>query len=191
MAELKVLVMGSVVDGTVTSNGPLRQFPINTAFWIILCQISWLLLYYKYVLKLRLIGLLQQCTAMNKMVAVHTTLIPWIPICNLIFQRWNWISKEKYEMMIWKFSKIHSMHEQELWKKNFRFSSNTAKLLVSILTPQQDFEVMTQNLVTYINICLQWHSYNMSIAHLFTAQLTISSNSRYYLKVVYVLSITH
>lgn len=76
MAELKVLVMGSVVDGTVTSNGPLRQFPINTAFWIILRQISWLLLYYKYVLKLRLVGLLQQCTAKNKMVAVHTTFIP-------------------------------------------------------------------------------------------------------------------
>lgn len=40
-----------VADGTLTSNGPLRQFLINTAFWIILCQIPRLLLYYKYMLK--------------------------------------------------------------------------------------------------------------------------------------------
>jgi len=50
---------------------------------------------------------------------------------------------------------------------------------------------MTQNLVTYINLCLQGYSNNTSTAHLFTAQLTISSNSKYYSKVVYCLSITN
>jgi hypothetical protein len=158
------------------------------------CFARWLLLYYKYVLKLRLIGLLQQCTAEEKMAAVpyHTHSLN-LAICNLLFRRWNWISREKYEIMFWKFCKIPSNHNPELWggKKNLGYSSYATKLLVSKITPRQYYEVMTRNLVTYINLCSQWHSYSMSTAHLFIAQCTISSNSKYYSKVVYCLSITN
>jgi len=124
-----------VADGTVTSNGPLRKFPINTAFWIILCQTSLLLLYYKYMLKQTDWFVTTMHT--HKENGCSSPPQSFLEACylQLAFPKMKLNLKGKIRNNVLEIQQNSQQVRTKIMKKNLIFASNATKLLVSTLTP--------------------------------------------------------